>query len=65
MQLFAGKALDEETRVGLRTDGEGMRGWRDRGWRDRGKGVGDGGGRNKTALVEFSRGRFMAVAYRT
>lgn len=25
VQLFAGKALDEETRVGLRTDGEGMR----------------------------------------
>lgn len=58
MQLFAGEAFDEETRVGLR---KGFREDEKQGRGERGKGVEDNSGRNKTALVEFSGGRFMIV----
>lgn len=77
MQLFAGKAFDEETRVGLRAGGTTAATAAAGTARSRGRGRikgEDDGGRNKTALVEFSEdgrgdtgweGRFMVVAYRT
>lgn len=57
-QLFAGKAFDEETRVGLQEGAEEGREDVEEKLRRRRR------GRNKTALVESAGGRFMVVAYR-